>query len=178
MYHDEYNHVDDHGDDDHGDNDHGDDDHGDDEHHSSHPECGALWDGEFACLDLESQTIPLAILVCILVLFALTAEHIIHKAVHAAHHDRFWRNFAAAMLAELSMLGLISFVLFAISQSRASIGENQVMLIEFVHLTLFIMMIIYYALVGVLAKATKNVLVQVRANEVSAIQAFPLHNKN
>ena len=141
-------------------------DEGDDHHHH---DCGAKWDGEFACLDLESQTIPLAVLVCVLVLFALVAEHIIHKAVHAAQHDRFWRNFTAAMLAELSMLGLISFVLFAISQA-SSIGENQVLLIEFVHLTLFCMMIIYYSLVGVLAKATKRALLQCREHEADLIK--------
>ena len=136
----------------------------DDEGHAEHPDCGAKWDGEFACLNLEGQAFPLAMLVTALVFFALVAESVIHRAVHVASSDRFWRNFVAAMLAELSMLGLISFTLFGVSQST-SLSEDSVLLIEFVHLTIFLMMIIYYSLIGILALATKKVLTQLRENE-------------
>ncbi len=130
---------------------------GSDEDAHGHPTCAARWPGTFACLDLASISIPLSVTIFLLVLFALVTEHIIHTCIHRAAHDRFWRTFAAALLAELSMLGIISFVLFSISQ-LAPLTDDHIHLIEFVHLTLFLMMIFYYLVVGWIAYSSKAIL--------------------
>jgi hypothetical protein len=124
--------------------------------HSAHS-CNARWPGLFACLDLAGVTVPLSITVACLVGFALFFEHVIHRAIHAAKHDRFWRNYVAAMLAELSMLGLISFTLFLVSQ-LGSLSEDEYHLTEFVHLTLFMMMSIYYTTAAWIARSSKRIL--------------------
>jgi len=119
--------------------------------------CSASWPGEFACLDLAGITVPLSLTVGALVIFALFFEHVIHKAIHAASHDRFWRDYVAAMLAELSMLGLISFTLFLVSQ-MATLSDDMFHLTEFVHLTLFMMMMIYYTTAAWIARSSKKIL--------------------
>jgi len=122
-----------------------------------HPSCSASWPGTFACLDLSGVTIPLGVILILLVAFAVTIEHLLHKAIHAASHDRFWRNFMAALISELSMLGIISFTLFLTSQ-LGNLTDDHVHLIEFVHLTLFLMMIFYYLVIAWMAVSSKRIL--------------------
>lgn len=99
----------------------------------------------------------MCITIACLILFALFFERVIHNFIHAAQKDRFWRNFAAALLAELSMLGLISFSLFLASQ-MSDLTDDHVHLIEFVHLTLFLMMVFYYSVTAWIAYSSKRVL--------------------
>ena len=108
-------------------------------------------------MDLAGITAPLCIAVAALVCFALAMEKVIHHCIHKASHDRFWRNFVAALLAELSMLGLISFTLFGISQI-SFLSSDHIELIEFVHLTLFLMMVLYYVIIGWIALSSKRIL--------------------
>mmetsp|Transcript_17923 Transcript_17923/g.37274 ORF Transcript_17923/g.37274 Transcript_17923/m.37274 type:complete len:127 (-) Transcript_17923:1581-1961(-) len=61
------------------------------------------------------------------------------------------------MLAELSMLGLISFTLFLVSQ-LGNLSDDEFHLTEFVHLTLFMMMMIYYTTAAWIARSSKKTL--------------------
>ena len=55
------------------------------------------------------------------------------------------------------MLGLISFSLFLTSQ-MSDLTDDHVHLIEFVHLSLFLMMMFYYSVTGWIAFSSKRVL--------------------
>ena len=63
----------------------------------------------------------------------------------------------AALISELSMLGIISFTLFLTSQ-LGNLTDDHVHLIEFVHLTLFLMMIFYYLVIAWMAVSSKRIL--------------------
>ena len=112
---------------------------------------------QFACLDLGSMCTPILVTIACLIFFSVVFEWLIHWAIHVASQDRFWKQYVAAMLAELSMLGLVSFTLFVLSQFK-NMSDDDLHVIEFVHLTLFITMLVYYSTAAYIARCSKRIL--------------------
>jgi hypothetical protein len=121
--------------------------------------------GQFACLNLSGSSFLLILILLGLIVTVLLLEYIQHLIKHAMSGSAFWKTFYHAIESELTNLGLLSFVLFILSQAlgEANTHESEqlsefIELVEFMHIILFITMITYILFIAMAAREAQRFL--------------------
>lgn len=123
------------------------------EHETEHETgCGSWWPSTFSCIDVVGILPELCFVVALVIAAIILVDKIFEHLREASEASRFWKVFVKAMEQELVVLGTLSFALFACTASRKGGNEPLMELIEFVHMILFVMAVVYYSLIGVMGK--------------------------
>jgi len=117
-------------------------------------------------LNLGSLPLILCSILLVLIVFILSLEHLFHEARAKAEKSKFWKAFWKAFEEELTILGVVSFILFLLAQGLSGANEesleNMITLIEFVHIILFVTMVFYLCLIAMVGSKAQDYVKKMR----------------